>query len=143
MFRAVLRLSWRSYAAIVIPGIALLLPSEFRCARYRQGLNPSPKTHCLHQVFCSKPPIETPQPPLDRSSHVGLSGTKIAAIQRRTCRLKILPAVTPRHMPTRAKHLPLPRVTTSAQLHVSPNAQSAPRHLHVSSSTVDLLGVDR
>jgi hypothetical protein len=100
VFCAVLRLSWRSYAATVISGIALPLPSEFRCARYRQGLNPSPKTHCLHQIFCSKPPIETPQPPLDRSSHAGLSGTKIAAIQRCTLPLKILPAVTPHHTPS-------------------------------------------
>uniref|UniRef100_A0A2N9H4Y0 Uncharacterized protein n=1 Tax=Fagus sylvatica TaxID=28930 RepID=A0A2N9H4Y0_FAGSY len=100
MNAAILRLSWRSYAATVISGIALPPPSEFRCARYRQGLNPSPKTHCLHQIFCSKPPIETPQPPLDRSSHAGLSGTKIAAIQRCTLRLKILPAVTPHHTPS-------------------------------------------
>ena len=143
MFRAALPLSWRSSVASAISGIAPPLPLEFRCAHCRQGMNPSPKTHCLHRIFCSKPPIETPPPPLDRFSHTRLSRTKIAAIQRRTCRLKILPAVTPRHMPTRAKHLPLPRVTTSAQLHVSPNAQSAPRHLHVSSLTVDLLGVDR
>ena len=135
MFRAVLRLSWRSSAASAISGIAPLLPSKFRCAYCRQGLNPSPKTHCLHRIFYSNPPIETPLPPLDRSSHAGLSGIKIAAIRRRTHRLKILPVVTPRHVPTRTKHLPLPPITLSLR-HVNPNAQSAPRLLHVNSLTM-------
>uniref|UniRef100_A0A2N9IL03 Reverse transcriptase Ty1/copia-type domain-containing protein n=1 Tax=Fagus sylvatica TaxID=28930 RepID=A0A2N9IL03_FAGSY len=97
---SVLRLSWRSSAALAISGIAPPPPSEFLCACCRQRLNPSPKTHCLHQIFCSKPLIETPPPPLDRSSHAGLRRTKIAAIRRRTRRLKILPAITPRHAPS-------------------------------------------
>ena len=136
MFRAVLRLSWRSSAASAISDIAPPPPSEFRCARWHQRLNLSLKTHCLHQIFCSKPPIETPQPPLDRSSHAGLSGTKIAAIQRRMRRLKILLAVTPRHAPTRAKHLPLPRVTLSLR-HVSPSSTSAlvPSQRHIISTS--------
>uniref|UniRef100_A0A2N9IS94 Integrase catalytic domain-containing protein n=1 Tax=Fagus sylvatica TaxID=28930 RepID=A0A2N9IS94_FAGSY len=80
----ILRLSWRSSAASAISGIAPPPPSEFRCARYRQGLNPSPKTRCLHRIFYLKPPIETPPPPLDRSSNAELNRIKISAIQRRT-----------------------------------------------------------
>jgi hypothetical protein len=86
VFCVVLRLSWRSSAASAISDIAPPPPSEFRCARYRQGLNPSPKTRCLHRIFYLKPPIETPPPPLDRSSNAELNRIKISAIQRRTRR---------------------------------------------------------
>ena len=111
MFCVVLCLSWRSSAASAISGIALPPPSEFRCARY-------------HRIFYSKPLIETPPPPLDRSSHAELSRIKISAIQRRTRHLKILLAVMPCHVPHAPSTLPLPRVTLSLR-HVSPISTSA------------------
>jgi hypothetical protein len=123
VFRAVLRLSWHSSATSAISDIAPPPLSKFRFARCHQGLNPSPKTHYLHRIFCSKPPIET-SPPLDRSSHTGLSCTKIAAIRRCMRRLKILPAITPCHVPHAPSTLPLPRVTLSLR-HVSPISTSA------------------
>ena len=131
MFCVVLRLSWRSSSALAISGIAPPLLLEFRCACCHQGLNPSPKTHCLHQIFCSKPLIETPLPPLDRFSHAGLSCTKIAAIRHRKRRLKILPAIMPRHAPHVPSTLPLPLVTQSLR-HVSPSASQ--RHIIATSS---------